>query len=89
MDTRAGLSPDRGRCDCFSYAESSKIKNWTSSRKKAHTSEVLFSQVYSTSGVHAGHEQCMKNLLRIMLGNVTILNLVRIVRCGYNTSEPP
>ena len=81
MDTRAGLSPDRGRCDCFSYAESSKIKNWTSSRKKAHTSEVLFSQVYSTSGMHAG----MRNLLR----NVAILNLVRIVRCGYNTSEPP
>ena len=50
LDTRAGLSPDRGRCDGFSFAESSKIKNWTSSRKKTRMSEVLFSQVHSTSG---------------------------------------
>ena len=73
MDTRAGLSPDRGRCDCFSYAESSKIKNWTSSRKKAHTSEVLFSQVYSTSGMHAGMSSAWKTCFEY----VTILNLVR------------
>ena len=86
FSTRAGLSPDRGRCDGFSFAESSKIKNWTSSRKKAHTSEVLFFQVHSTRGcTRAWPWACSAQLA----SNVTILNLVCIVRCHYNTSETP
>ena len=48
--TRAGLSPDRGRCDGFSIAESSKIKIWTSSRKKLIRPQFCFSQLYSTRG---------------------------------------